>query len=326
MSGVFVSSTDFRQIANRAERGRADRLFRASVSAFCALPRPSRREIAQLEDLTLPLLDGVSMEAKRYVAAILSEVDHAPPELVRRLANETVAVAAPLLIRSRVLTDIDLIRVIGRHGLPHARAIARRADLNPTIADLIKALERPSLVALDSAVSPQPPVVEGATTAEETDAERVRERLRSMMLPPIETAGPSRMAAADRKTAFERLRSAALTGQIAAFQKSLAEALGLPPTAAFSILDGNDNADLILALRALDLDTEQAFLLVAAARPGAFGDIGAIRRFVQDYRICRPSVAREKVSDWRSEESRPAKGTTNFDLVQRPGASALRAS
>lgn len=264
------------------------------------------------------------MEAKRYVAAILSEIDHAPPELVRRLANETVAVAAPLLIRSKVLTDIDLIRVIGRQGLPHARAIARRTDLNPAIADLIKALERPSLVAPGSAASLLPPTVEATSMARETDAERVREKLRGMMLPPFETAGPSRQATPDRKATFERLRSAALTGQIAAFQKSLADALGLVPEAAFSILGDND--DLILALRALDLDTEQAFLLVAAARPGAFGDIGAIRRFVQDYRICRPSIAREKVSSWRSLASKPANGTTNVDQAQRPGAAALRAS
>ena len=48
-----MSSSDFRQIAVRADHGKAERLFRAAVTAFCSLTRPSRREIAQLEDLTL---------------------------------------------------------------------------------------------------------------------------------------------------------------------------------------------------------------------------------------------------------------------------------
>ncbi|RVB60875.1 hypothetical protein EN895_24475, partial [Mesorhizobium sp. M7A.F.Ca.CA.002.03.2.1] len=53
----FVSSSDFRQIAVRKDSGKAERLFRAAVSAFCSLTRPSRREIGQLEDLTLPLFN-----------------------------------------------------------------------------------------------------------------------------------------------------------------------------------------------------------------------------------------------------------------------------
>jgi uncharacterized protein (DUF2336 family) len=141
-----VSSSDFQQIAVRAGAGKPERLFRAAVSAFCSLPRPSRREIAQLEDLTLPLFDSVSPESLRFVAAALSECEYPPAALVRRLAEERVDVAAPLLMRSRALSDIDLIALIGRHGLPHARAIARRKALNPAIAHLIRALERPTLV------------------------------------------------------------------------------------------------------------------------------------------------------------------------------------
>src|SRR5690606_16242891 len=110
-----VTSSDFRQITIRSDAQRAERLFRASVSAFCSLPRPSRREIAQLEDLALPLFDLVSVEAKRYVAAALSECAYPPAGLFRRLCDETVDIAAPLLIRSAALSDVDLIALIGRH-------------------------------------------------------------------------------------------------------------------------------------------------------------------------------------------------------------------
>lgn len=304
VSGVsFVSSSDFRQIANGTESGRADRLFRAAVSAFCALTRPSRREIAQLEDLTLPLFDAVSVEARRYVAAILSEIDHAPPELVRRLSDEPVAIAAPLLIRSKLLSDIDLIRLIARHGLPHARAIARRADLNPTIADLVKALERPTVARTGSDDSRPPRDPSGE--AGKTDIESVRQRLRSMMLSPSETAGRGRPVPLDRAVIFEKLRSTALTGRAAYFQTALADVLGIGFSKAHSILETADYDELITAFRALDLEAEQAFLLTATIRPGIFATVDDIKRFLDRYRLCNSETAREKVQSWKGATSVP---------------------
>src|SRR5690606_5917206 len=102
----------------------------------------SRSEVVQLEDLTLPLFDQVSVESRRYVSAALSECGTPPPALVKRLADESADIAAPLLIRSQVLGDADLVALIARHGWSHARVIARRRNLNPAIADLIALLER----------------------------------------------------------------------------------------------------------------------------------------------------------------------------------------
>ncbi|RUV08541.1 hypothetical protein EOA86_37570, partial [Mesorhizobium sp. M5C.F.Ca.IN.020.32.2.1] len=190
------------------------------MSAFCSLTRPSRREIAQLEDLTLPLFANVSVESRRYVAAALSECEYAPAALVRRLCEEPVDIAAPLLIRSCALSDIDLIALIGRHGLPHARAIARRKDLNPTIAQLIRALEKPTLVSVRQpeaiaktapesaeivAPSPDSQQVPGAA------AENARRRLRSLMRADAESSGATVNPFAGAET-YVKLRETALTG------------------------------------------------------------------------------------------------------------------
>ena len=137
----------------RADHGKAERLFRAAVTAFCSLTRPSRREIAQLEDLTLPLYDSVSTEARRFVAAAISECQNSPAVLVRRLADEPVEIAAPLLLRSNALADIDLIALIGRRGIGHARVIACRPHLNPTIDQLVKVLLKSARPAAQSATS-----------------------------------------------------------------------------------------------------------------------------------------------------------------------------
>ena len=338
---IFVSSSDFRQIAIRAESGKAERLFRAAVSAFCSLTRPSRREIAQLEDLTLPLFDSVSPESLRFVAAALSECEHAPAELVRRLCEAPVDIAAPLLIRSRALADIDLIALIGRHGLPHARAIARRKDLNPTIADLIRALEKPTLVRS----RPSPRTIESSAEKVEAAAvvaiepripgqaaENVRRRLRSMMAAGKEREATTDLSAGPR--AYVKLRETALTGNAAFFQTALADALDIDFSVARSIASGSDYSSLLTALRALDLGEDKAFLIALAIFPNQFPHPQAIRRFLDRYRLLHGEAALEKVRAWKAEtvsrgllQARRATANANSDAPARPrGSGYIKAS
>ncbi|TIM48023.1 hypothetical protein [Mesorhizobium sp.] len=300
-----MSSADFRQIAIRAEPGKAERLFRATVSAFCSLTRPSRREIAQLEDLTLPLFADVPIESRRYVAAALSECEYAPAALVRRLCEEPVDVAAPLLIRSRALSDIDLIALIGRHGLPHARAIARRKDLNPTIAHLIRALEKPTLVSVRQPEANAKMVPESAEVVADSQqapgaaAETARRRLRSMMR-DAESGGAAINPFAGANT-YVKLRETALTGNAAFFQTALADALEIDFSTARSLTAHQSYTSLLAALRALDLGEERAFLITAAVYPTEFSHPQAIRIFLDRYRLLHRDAALDRLRGWKAE-------------------------
>ncbi|MET3582146.1 uncharacterized protein (DUF2336 family) [Mesorhizobium robiniae] len=304
-----MSASDFRQIAIRAESGKAERLFRAAVSAFCSLTRPSRREIAQLEDLTLPLFANVSIESRRYVAAALSECEYAPTALVRRLCEEPVDVAAPLLIRSRALSDVDLIALIGRHGLPHARAIARRKNLNPTIADLIRVLEKPTLVRMrqpEAIVEPTPETAElaapnpAAQPEPGAAAENTRRRLRSMMHADTKSAsaatGPS-----DGAETYVKLRETALTGNAAFFQTALADALEIDFSTARLLTANQNYTSLLAALRALDLGEDRAFLITVAVYPTTFQHPQAIRIFLDRYRLLHREAALDRLRGWKAE-------------------------
>ncbi|MBZ9795771.1 hypothetical protein [Mesorhizobium sp. ES1-4] len=337
-----MSSSDFRQIAIRTESGKAERLFRAAVSAFCSLTRPSRREIGQLEDLTLPLFDDVSVESRRYVAAALSECEYAPAALVRRLCDEPVDIAAPLLIRSRAVSDIDLIALIGRHGLPHARAIARRKNLNPTIADLIRALERPTLVRVrDPEATPaQSLAVKAQATADSTTnqqssgqqssgqqlpgqqtsgqqtsgqqtsgiaAENARRRLRSMMRTGHEALA-AKVDAFPGADAYAKLRETALTGNAAFFQTALADALGIDFSIARSLTAHQNYAPLLAALRSLDFSEDRAFLITVAVFPGLFPHPQAIRTYLDRFRLLHRDAALDKVRGWKAETLSKAVG------------------
>jgi uncharacterized protein (DUF2336 family) len=298
-------------------------LFRAAISAFCSLTRPSRREIAQLDDLALPLFDSVSAEARRFAAAALSECGDVPPSLVRRLADEPVEISAPLLVRSPALRDVDLIGLIGRHGIFHARAIARRPGLNPVIGRLLDLLgdpeirrlrsqdQRPdlTLVAERAAASPAAPAHDAA--------ENVRHRLRRLMhgaecaappagqsappIQPAQTAPPATAASSAVPQPYVRLLDAALTGHLPLFQMALADALDLEFATACAIAEPTRYANLIVALRALDLSEAQAFLLTAMFLPSVFDGPEAIRLFVSRYRLLEQRTVRRRLQDWRSK-------------------------
>lgn len=204
-SGVAVSSV-FREIAIRTESGKSDRLFRAAVSAFTSLTRPSRREIAQLAQLTLPLIDRTSIEARRFACAVLSDSRHAPADLVQRLCEEPVETCAPLLIRSPLLSNADLVRIIGAKGAAHARVIARRGDLHPAIAALTLALVRAAEqghAALRAPVAHAAPVASTGTDLppsrlSASAAARPTMPPATAPLAPAPTAGPAAAPAAAR--------------------------------------------------------------------------------------------------------------------------------
>jgi len=303
-----VSSFDFRNIANN-DTGRAERLFRAAISAFCSLTRPSRREMVQLEDLTLPLFEAISLDTRRYVAAALSECSMAPPALVRRLADEKIDIAAPLLMRSRALSDVDLVALIGRHGQTHARAIARREGLNPVIGKLVEALEAVAPESDDEVSSASPsqeltdmPYREPDAATERvprgSNAESTRRSLRAMMLPSEQQSGNAPMLS---QTSEAKLRETALTGNLAFFQTALADALDIDFRIVKSITEASGYAALLAALRILDVSEDRAFVITAAVRPGLFNHPEAIKLFLDRYRLLHREAAADALRGWKAE-------------------------
>lgn len=274
--------------------GRPDRLLRASVTAFCSITRPTRREIVQLDDLAAPLLGLVSDDTLRFVASALSDSPYAPPLLVRRLANQPVEISAPLLMRSPVLTNIDLVALIGRHGLSHARAIGARVGIDERLARLIR-----SLGALDAAAEPQQPAPETGKM------EETREQLRAMMRPsglPADhkpRTGATQLRWQGDPGPYRKLRSTALTGVPALFHTALAGVLDIDIAQARAIAAEPGTSSLAVALRALSLSQEEAFLLIRCVHPAAPADPRSIAAFLDAYDAIAPQDAQATVASWR---------------------------
>lgn len=101
------------------------------------------------EAMALLASDHVT-RVRQALSEALKSVADAPPDVIRRLARDVeIVVSGPILEYSPVLTDADLIQIIGEG--PAARgaldAIARRANLNAPVSDAVVGTNDVSAVA-----------------------------------------------------------------------------------------------------------------------------------------------------------------------------------
>lgn len=93
-----------------------------------------------VEALTVLAQDQLT-RVRRVLADALKDVAHAPPEVIRRLANDReIEVAGPVLQFSPLLTDDDLLAIIASGSVGGALgAISRRIGVRAPVADAVVA-------------------------------------------------------------------------------------------------------------------------------------------------------------------------------------------
>jgi uncharacterized protein (DUF2336 family) len=89
------------------------------------------------------ILGQVATEVERAVRARLSDrladLDNAPIELIRQLANDDIQVARPMLERGAGLSDRDLVDIINKHSKEHQLSISVRSEIAAEVADALVA-------------------------------------------------------------------------------------------------------------------------------------------------------------------------------------------
>ncbi len=89
------------------------------------------------------ILGQVATKVERDVRARLSyrlaELDNAPIELIRQLANDDIQVARPLLEHSTGLSDDELVDIVNKHGKDHQLSIAVRSEVGADVSDALVA-------------------------------------------------------------------------------------------------------------------------------------------------------------------------------------------
>ncbi len=99
--------------------------------------RLTDRERALMASILQKLISDIEMELRRTLAARLAEDPEAPAELISILANDEIEIAQPILLRSKVLQDPELIRIIKYRGCEHRLAISLRSPLSVEVSGAI---------------------------------------------------------------------------------------------------------------------------------------------------------------------------------------------
>ena len=96
---------------------------------------PQQKEL--LADVLVTLVRQAEKDLRLALAERLAVLDNAPLRLILHLANDEILIASPVLRKSPVLTDLDLVYIIKAHGPDYWQAIASREQLSPLIIDVL---------------------------------------------------------------------------------------------------------------------------------------------------------------------------------------------
>ena len=99
--------------------------------------RLSEHERALMSDILGKLIGQVEQEVRRELADALSRSGIDLPDIARLLANDEIEIARPLLERSGLLRDPDLVEIIRMRTDEHRMAITLREDLSEQVTDAL---------------------------------------------------------------------------------------------------------------------------------------------------------------------------------------------
>jgi uncharacterized protein (DUF2336 family) len=91
------------------------------------------RERGLMREILQRLTRDVEMAIRIALAERLAEDTSAPNDLILLLADDTIEVARPVILRSPLLTDEDMLRLIADNDIAHQEAVAARPHIGETV-------------------------------------------------------------------------------------------------------------------------------------------------------------------------------------------------
>lgn len=99
-----------------------------------------------MTDLLHRLLSDMEVTVRKELAEHLNEYDGVPPDLMIMLANDAIEIARPILEKSDVLRDEDLIEIIRTRSDEHRLCIAMRDHVSEAVSDVLVEEGSPNVV------------------------------------------------------------------------------------------------------------------------------------------------------------------------------------
>jgi len=107
------------------------------------------RERELMRDILERLAENVEMTIRIALAERLADDITAPHDLILLLADDRVEVARPLILRSALLSDSDMLNLIAEASIAHHEVVAQRPNIGERVSEALSKSEAESvLVAL----------------------------------------------------------------------------------------------------------------------------------------------------------------------------------
>ena len=147
-AGATISPTDLLTLARSRTTDDRQRLLLA-LAAMCDATPPDGQVSPVLGEIFLALARQAEHDIRRCLAESLAGAEWAPPALITLLALDDIEIARPIIARSPLLRDADLLKILVEATLEHHIEVARRPNLGSTVADaVIDAAEPATMTAL----------------------------------------------------------------------------------------------------------------------------------------------------------------------------------
>lgn len=101
---------------------------------------------ALLSQVFFDLVFQAEYDIRLRLAEKISSADWAPSALINILAFDDIEIARPIIARSPILKDPDLIRILVEATLEHQVEVARRPQISPTIVEAILKAAKPEVM------------------------------------------------------------------------------------------------------------------------------------------------------------------------------------
>ncbi|MFZ1813232.1 MAG: DUF2336 domain-containing protein [Rhizobiaceae bacterium] len=222
----IAGQADSRPISSALHTGRDTIASRRNLSIlgqavrdFCELERPLQRDLATFKELFYQFVEGCTLTERRSLAASLATNPNIPRTIIFYFALDQVEVAAPVLLFSPIVNEADIASLARRCSVAHLRILARREDLTPAAANLLKKAGGPTvaeILARNHALQPTPPAE--AIQPEQDTARETEQVTRVAAVKPEETPSAERREshASDGNTRQKLLELAGRGGRLGA--------------------------------------------------------------------------------------------------------------
>lgn len=104
------------------------------------------RERELMRDILERLAENVEMTIRIALAERLADDITAPHDLILLLADDRIEVARPLILRSALLSDADMLNLIAEASVAHHEAVAQRPNIGERVTEALSRSEHESVL------------------------------------------------------------------------------------------------------------------------------------------------------------------------------------